>query len=70
MLMATAITVKQHLSLWSCCYHFSNCHQTRPFLSDQDIESKKKKGEMVELRQENKNGYNFQELRIWEVVAI
>ena len=49
-----------------CYYHFCSCQETRPSLSEQDIERGNKKREMDELRREyiKERGYKIQEL--WE----
>ena len=47
-----------------CYYHFCSCQETRPSLSEQDIEVGNKKREMDELRREyiKEKGYNVQEM--------
>ena len=35
-----------------CYYHFCSCQETRPFLTEQDIERVNKKGKMDELSRE------------------
>ena len=49
-----------------CYYHFCSCQETRPSLSEQDIERGNKKREMDELRREyiKERGYKIQEM--WE----
>ena len=47
-----------------CYYHFSSCQETRPSLSEQDIERGNEKREMDELRREyiKERGSKIQEL--------
>ena len=47
-----------------CYYHFCSCQETRPSLSEQDIERGNKKREMDELRREyiRERGYKIQDI--------
>ena len=49
-----------------CYYHFCSCQETRPSLSDEDIERGNKRREMVDLRREyiREKGYKVEEM--WE----
>ena len=49
-----------------CYYHFCPCQETRPSLSDEDIERGNKKRELDDLRREYncEKGYKIEE--IWE----
>ena len=49
-----------------CYYLFYSCQETRPSLSEQDVERGNEKREMDELRREfiKEKGYNIQEM--WE----
>ena len=49
-----------------CYYHFCPCQETRPSLSDEDIERGNKRREMDDLRREyiREKGYKIEEM--WE----
>ena len=65
-LMVTAITVKNVFEAMGCFSPFCSCQESRPSLSEQEIERGNKKREVDELRREyiKERGYKIQEM--WE----
>ena len=66
MLMDIAITAKQCLKQWDAITIFGSCQDTRPSLSDEDIERGNKRRDMDDLRREyiREKGYKIEEM--WE----